>query len=1082
MNSKIDETKKVLGAFYRVIATYSYEWDEASFSLNETMVMSIIRRHKGIIASQISKQIALDPGQLSRLLTKLEKNGIVIRQEASKPPFEKTLSLSKKGTSISLAFEKKVDSAINKYLESLDEKERNHFLETMGTLAPIFDVILPGISQKEDVHEDLKTIDGKKASLADLGNLLLCVPGNFVFGFFENGAFFPKAFGDGLFDLKYLKKEQILEKGGEGFNELINPDDRELVAKAYETISSDSQKTAYCEFRIMGNDEAYHWVSFHFRQVFEENGVPLYGGSLSDVDEQKHSQSEALKIRQMYDDAAEAERMLIWTYDPSKHLIKMLDGGYTQEICVRYHIPFVIDDVPESLSSYIKKEDFPKLKALFAKVDAGADKEEGEIRLVASDNPKFEWEKMHFKRIYDEKGRFIEVHCWAQNISERKKAEERYEEARRSIENAYPNSIGFFKINLTRNTCGPIKHLPSSLKGAKWKNVDEFFLKISRLISDPEVKKVFFEKYNREKLLRDFEKGIDKVTLEYPTVRKDGLTHYGLGMLFLLRNPTTGDVEGITHAINMDEEKKNRLVLDGIIENAYDYVGLIEPSKGTFEFRSKRDWITYAPIGKPIPYEECCEYIRKQSIDPLELAGLKDAESIPAIVNALTNHGPFSLSYTQNRQGKLHCYQLHYNWLSEKGGPILLISSDITEAYLNDQKRIAELKEAKEQADAANKAKTDFLSRMSHDIRTPLNGIIGMTYLTEEKELSPEVRENIEKIDTSSKFLLSLINDILDMSKAESGHLDLHPQPYLLDDFERYVKAIAEPLCHSRYQEFAIEAKEADPEWIPLFDKLRLNQILFNLISNASKYTPENGRIVFRSSGTILPEHRMSIHMEVEDNGIGMSQEFLSHLFDPFHQASGSDRAEMRGTGLGLPIVKKLVDVMGGKISVVSTLGKGTLFKLDFPVEAKRRKDIVEPAASELTENDYSRLQGKHILLCEDNFINQEIARQILAEKGMFVAVAKDGCDGLRIFERSSRGYYSLILMDLRMPKMDGFEATKNIRALPRSDSKTIPIIAMTADAFSEDVQKCLDCGMNGHLAKPIEPQKLFADLLKFIP
>ena len=392
------------------------------------------------------------------------------------------------------------------------------------------------------------------------------------------------------------------------------------------------------------------------------------------------------------------------------------------------------------------------------------------------------------------------------------------------------------------------------------------------------------------------------------------------------------------------------------------------------------------------------------------------------------------------------------------------------------------LKEAADRANRANRAKSEFLSQMSHDIRTPLNGIIGMTYLTSEMELPPEARENLLKIGTSSRFLLSLINDVLDMTKAESGKIELRPEPYPAAEFGRYIESVIKPLCRERSQKFFYEPESVLTDLVPLLDKLRINQIVFNLLSNAIKYTPEGGTIRYHVKETRLPGLRMAMHVDVTDNGIGMSGEFQRVLFEPFTQENRNDCSELRGTGLGLAIAKKLVGLMGGRISVQSELGKGSVFSLDFDLDCvPADKDAEAPRAQAGDSGIDSAFRGLHLLLCEDHPLNQEIARTLLEEKGFVVEVADNGKTGAAIFENSPVGYFSCILMDIRMPIADGFETTRLIRSLGRADAASVPIIAMTANVFDDDVKKCFEAGMNDHIAKPIEPDVMFRTIYEQI-
>jgi CheY-like chemotaxis protein len=377
---------------------------------------------------------------------------------------------------------------------------------------------------------------------------------------------------------------------------------------------------------------------------------------------------------------------------------------------------------------------------------------------------------------------------------------------------------------------------------------------------------------------------------------------------------------------------------------------------------------------------------------------------------------------------------------------------------------------------AANLAKTEFLSRMSHDIRTPLNGIIGMTYLASQQENPLGTAECLAKIDISSKFLLGLINDILDMAKAESGKIELHPEPYLMADFDTYIDSVIRPLYEEKNQIFTAETHPVKTA-IPIIDILRFNQIMFNLLSNAVKYTPEGGRISLVVYNELVAGHKERITAVIRDNGIGMSDEFQKVLFDSFTQEDRSDILPNRGSGLGLAIAKQMVDLMGGTIAVESELGKGTTFTVVIDFDYLDADQAVWDKDAEKAEYDLGLLAYKHVLLCEDHPLNQELMLALLENQGMIVELAENGQQGVEMFRNSTLGFYDIILMDIRMPVMDGYEATRQIRSLKRTDALTVPILALTADAFAEDVQRCREAGMDGHIAKPVDPQKMYERL-----
>lgn len=369
-------------------------------------------------------------------------------------------------------------------------------------------------------------------------------------------------------------------------------------------------------------------------------------------------------------------------------------------------------------------------------------------------------------------------------------------------------------------------------------------------------------------------------------------------------------------------------------------------------------------------------------------------------------------------------------------------------------------------------AKSEFLSNMSHDMRTPLNGIIGYTNLALKETDINKSDDYMNKVRISGEFLLNLINDTLDISKIESGKYVLKPSSI---DTAELLESIIVPIQASadqKKQQFVIDT-HAMYHGMIVVDALNLKKIILNLLSNAVKYTPEGGKIEL-TVAEVPPENNCNCMIQVKDNGIGISADFQKRMFEPFTQERSPQAKSLTGTGLGLSIVKRIVTLMGGFIQVDSQQGKGTLFTVMIPVEHAAEKETSEEIPAEV-----GTLEHRRVLLCEDNGMNREIATEVLKGLGVEVVSAENGLEGAQQFERSPVWNFDLILMDLRMPVLDGIEATKKIRMMNRSDAKQIPIIAMTADAYPEDIERCRQAGMNAHVVKPIDVASLQQVLLK---
>ena len=408
---------------------------------------------------------------------------------------------------------------------------------------------------------------------------------------------------------------------------------------------------------------------------------------------------------------------------------------------------------------------------------------------------------------------------------------------------------------------------------------------------------------------------------------------------------------------------------------------------------------------------------------------------------------------------------------AEKETNLRLEQYNIQLTQANDEMRRAQdvAAEALQSAERASKAKTDFLSNMSHDIRTPMNAIIGITTLMKNELHEPEkLAEHLGKLESSGQLLLGIINDILDMSRIESGKTTLNVEKMNLSQQVSQLDSIIRQQAGQRRQSFTVKT-DLQHENV-LGDPNRLNQVLMNILSNAVKYTPTGGHIRLEVEELPRNEHYARYRFVVQDDGIGMSEAFQKTLFDPFTREEKSGTNKVQGTGLGMAITKSVVDLMGGSISVESATGKGTRFEvvLEFPIDTEADTVQKTQALPEETEAT-SPLSGMKFLCAEDNAINAEILQMLLETKGSSCTICSNGQEIVDAFASVKPGDYDMILMDIQMPVMDGLEATRRIRSSENPLGRTIPILAMTANAFLEDMQKSKEAGMDEHLSKPVD-------------
>ena len=442
----------------------------------------------------------------------------------------------------------------------------------------------------------------------------------------------------------------------------------------------------------------------------------------------------------------------------------------------------------------------------------------------------------------------------------------------------------------------------------------------------------------------------------------------------------------------------------------------------------------------------------------------------------------YSMTYEFKSETEINYHQVRVAYVKKKDGTRVAVvgTRNIDSLIKKERMQEEKLKKAYAAAENANKAKTEFLNNMSHDIRTPMNVILGYNQLMKSQLTEPKQLDYQKKIEQSGKLLMAIINNVLDMARIESGKMKV-------DENYEIVGEVVDEIIST----FSSEAEEKGIHLSGrmkvthrniLCDGTKIREIYVNLVSNAIKYTPRGGNVTITVEE--LPcekEGYMKVKAEIKDTGIGMSKEYLPTLFEPFTREHNTTTGKVGGTGLGMPIVKKMVDLMGGSLEVESEPGKGTVFTFTLMHKIADRKYYSRKTEIVETSDREENLSGKHVLLAEDNDLNAEIAVTILEETGIVIERVEDGIQCVNKVEQMSPGTYDLILMDIQMPNMDGYKATKCIRRLDDKKKAEIPIIAMTANAFAEDKKRAFDAGMNGHIAKPIDIEKLGAVILSVL-
>ena len=604
-------------------------------------------------------------------------------------------------------------------------------------------------------------------------------------------------------------------------------------------------------------------------------------------------------------------------------------------------------------------------------------------------------------------------------------------------------------------------------------------------------KKTYLEKMNIWCLIDSFIMEKYEIQFDSKRLSKTGEAFWTRNTVVLTKNDA-GDIMGlavvknVTRLYRQQEERLSQLEVINALTGEYTNVFLVDVSNQEIHIvrATEKRGAFYDESLAALLYDDVLNFYTSAYVFSEDRDVVNVALSLDNVVAQLLHHESFSVNFRTQVGGITSYVKVSVVRVGEKGEvkSFLLGFTNVDDEISRQMTQRILLEEALEEAESANRAKSRFLSNMSHDIRTPMNAIIGFTELAKRHAGdTAAVKSDLEKIRSSSTYLLSLVNDVLDMSRIESGKTMIENKPHSLKKILCEVDTLVQSQCQAKKIDYASSFELEDEEKV-LCDKLKVKQVLVNILGNSVKYTRENGKVNFFVKH--LPEKDkdfVSLEFCIKDTGIGMSEEFQQKLFTPFERDETPENIRIQGTGLGLAITKSLVEKMDGTIFCQSTQGVGTEFLvcLDFQ-KVKDTPRQSEQSAAFGSSADYSQFKGVRLLLVEDNELNREIARELLGAAGFVLEEAENGKVAVQKVASAPAGYYKTVLMDMMMPVMGGLEATGEIRSL-EGERGRVPIVAMTANAFEEDKRSALDAGMNEFVAKPFDIAQLLEVLSKVL-
>lgn len=886
----------------------------------------------------------------------------------------------------------------------------------------------------------------------------------------------------------------IPEKTSDGIDEILqhclHPDDSWCARYLTRRLMAGAEiASCKCRFYPIGSQECI-WVKIRVRPVPKASGKILLYISLTDITAEQRNAQALAESQRAYSEVADGAGLIVWHYDMVNNTLEFLNDENTMKRYMPDNVPRKLYGGPEEFLQFIQPECWQDLRQLHQNLRQGKSGR-CDIQYISEPEQPPHWARL----IYTLPAGVTnptDAYGVGINITAEKLREEQYNNEVQMLHSAVKtNILAKAHFDLTEDKLMDyIRHSPNALNLSVGCDYEFFYEQLMGMILSQEEQLMVGEKLNKGNLMHICAQNDSTFSMEYKRHCED-LSPIMVECTVSLFTNKNGHAECFICFYDITNKFINYIIADKLNELGYSSAALVNNLTGTMTYYSKDTGVLENTPEHPLFYDQkLLEYICQAIPDKEKAQALYQKLNLDAITAYLDDHEQekmfdFSFDLWEGSEKQYTRQRMQACYLDSSRTSVFIIQSDITKQYQKEREQLQKLEEALAMADKANASKSMFLAGISHDMRTPLNGILSFTDFALKTESQSQQKYYLTKIRQSGELLLSLINDTLNLTRIESGKVTVNPE--WVDSKAMLDTVIAGVSMSAQERQLSLNIhREANVPAYIFMDKLKMQEILLNILSNAVKFTKPGGSVNLDISvippqqqtpqelAAVQSVHHKWIRLIIWDTGIGMSQEFLPHIFDAFAQEESTEVANPNGTGLGLAIAKKYMDMMGGSIQVRSKLNHGTTFELHLMVE-----ETEEKASSHSSGGNHCHFGHLHILLAEDNALNQEIAQMLLSTKGARLDIVSNGQEAVDKFEASKPGTYQLILMDIRMPVMNGYTAAEKIRHSQHPDGADIPIIAMTADAYEDDIKYCMAVGMNGHISKPINPDKLYNEIAK---